>query len=60
MKLFQTRELYYSLIILIIVALSIYLTAPFIDHHLLVFLIFSALTALILLKKIDLVINEKR
>jgi len=60
MKLFHTRELYYFLITLIIAALSIYLTAPFIDHHQLVFLVFSALTALILLKKIDLVINEKR
>ncbi|MFW8601422.1 ATP-binding protein [Desulfobacterota bacterium M19] len=60
MKLFHTRELYYFLTALIIAALSIYLTAPFIDHHQLVFLLFSAITVLILLKKIDIVINEKR
>ncbi|HFQ80877.1 MAG TPA: PAS domain-containing sensor histidine kinase, partial [Desulfobacterales bacterium] len=51
---------YYILTAIIIIALSIYLTAPFIDHHQFVFLVFSAFTALILLKKIDLVINEKR
>jgi len=60
MKLFQTRELYYLLSAIIIAALGIYTAAPFIDHHQLVFLIFSTLIALILLKKLDIVINEKR
>ncbi len=60
MKLFKTQELYYLLTVIIVGALIIYIVAPFIDHHQLVFLIFSSLTALILLKKIDLVINEKR